>query len=96
MKTTAEFREQSAAHKALQTQNTHPHRLGTAGYAGKTAQWAAEDENETRPFAEITDERSLLVKSEGISHVFGRNLFHKPGRPGGGQTCGKYVELPSC
>ena len=56
MKTTAEFREQSAAHKALQTLNIHPHKLGTAGYAGKTAQWAAEDENSTGPFAEITDE----------------------------------------
>ena len=58
MKTTAEFQEQSAAHKALQTQNTHPHRLGTAGYAGKTAQWAAEDENATGLFAEIKDERA--------------------------------------
>ena len=59
MKTTAEFRKQSAENKALQTLNTHPHKLGTAGYVGKTAQWAAEDQNETRPFAEITDERAL-------------------------------------
>lgn len=59
MKTTPEFLEESATHKALQTLNTHPHQLGTAGYAGKTTQWAAEDENETRPFAEITDERAL-------------------------------------
>ena len=58
MKTTDEFQEQSAAHKALQTLNTHPHKLGTAGYAGKTVQWAAEDENATGPFAEITDERA--------------------------------------
>ena len=58
MKTTGEFQDQSAAHKALQAQNTHPHKLGTAGYAGKTAQWAAEDENATGPFAEITDERA--------------------------------------
>ena len=58
MKTAAEFQEQSAAHKALQTQNTHPHRLGTAGYAGKTPQRAAEDANVTGPFPEITDERA--------------------------------------
>ena len=59
MKMTAEFQEQSAAHKALQAQNTHPHKLGTAGYAGKTKQWAAEGENATGPFAGITDERAL-------------------------------------
>ena len=58
MKTTAEFQEQSAAHKALQAQNTHPHKLGTAGYAGKTTQWTAEDENATGPFAGITDEHA--------------------------------------
>lgn len=58
MKTTAEFQEQSAPHKALQAQNTHPHKLSTAGYAGKTTQWAVEDENATRPFDEITDERA--------------------------------------
>ena len=48
MKTTGEFQEQSAAHKALQAQNTHPHKLGTAGYAGKTTQWTVEDENAIR------------------------------------------------
>ena len=58
MKTTVEFQEQSAAHKALQAQNTHPHKLGTAGYVGKTAQWAAEDQNATGPFAGITDVRA--------------------------------------
>ena len=56
MKTTAEFKEQSAAHKALQTRNTHPHRLGTAGYTGKYEEWAAEKEN---PFPDVTDPRSL-------------------------------------
>ena len=59
MKTTAEFKDQSAAHKALQTRNTHPHRLGTAGYAAKSTQWAAEEENATGPFPDITDPRSL-------------------------------------
>ena len=58
MKTTAEFQEQSAAHKAFLVQNTHPYKLGTAGYTGKTTQWMAEDENATRPFAGITDERA--------------------------------------
>ena len=56
MKTTNEFKEQSAAHKALQTRNTHPHRLGTAGYAAKSTQWEAEEEN---LFPDITDPRSL-------------------------------------
>ena len=58
MKTTAEFQKQSVAHKALQAQNTHPHKHGTAGYAGKTTQWTTENENATRPFAEITNERA--------------------------------------
>ena len=58
MKTTAKFQKQSAAHKALQAQNTHPHKLGTAGYAGKTTQWAVEDKNATPSFAEITNERT--------------------------------------
>ena len=57
MKMMTEFLEQSAAHKDIQTRNTHPHKLGTVGYAGKTTQWTTEDENATRPFAEITDER---------------------------------------
>ena len=56
MKTTAEFTEKSAAHKALQTRNTHPHKLGTAGYAGKYEEWAAEEEN---AFPDVTDPRSL-------------------------------------
>ena len=56
MKTTAEFNEKSAAHKALQSRNTHPHRLGTAGYAGKYEEWAAEEEN---AFPDVTDPRSL-------------------------------------
>lgn len=56
MKTTPEFNEQSAAHKALQTRNTHPHRLGTAGYAGKYDEWAAAEDN---AFPDVTDPRSL-------------------------------------
>nr|CCI55309.1 PH01B001I13.5 [Phyllostachys edulis] len=59
MKTTAKFKEQSAAHKALWTQNTHLHRLGTAKYMGKSAEWATEDENAAGPFLEITDPRAL-------------------------------------
>ena len=55
MKTTDEFKEQSAAHKAIQARNTHPHRLGTAGYAAKSAQWEAEE----NPFPDITHPRSL-------------------------------------
>ena len=70
MKMTPEFQEQSAAHKALQAKNTHPHKLGTAGYAGKTAQWMAEDKNASRPFAGITDERAqswLRARSSAAS-----------------------------
>ena len=49
--------------KVLQTRNTHPHRLGTAGYAGKIPQWRREDEEAIRseaspPFAGIADERA--------------------------------------
>ena len=58
MKTAAEFKEESAADKALQEQNTHPHKLGTAGYTGKTTQWTAKDQNATGLFAKIEDERA--------------------------------------
>ena len=56
MKTTDEFKEQSAEHKAIQARNTHPHRLGTAGYTAKSAQWDTEEEN---LFPDITHPRSL-------------------------------------
>ena len=59
MKTTDEFKERSAEHKVIQARNTHPHRLGTAGYAAKSTQWAAEEENATSPFPDIIDPRSL-------------------------------------
>ena len=63
MKTTAEFKEESAAHKALQAQNTHPHKHGIAGYAGKILQLRDQDQQANRSnvspsFAEITDERA--------------------------------------
>ena len=62
-KTTDDFRSESAAHRALQAKNKHPHRLGTAGYAGKIPQWRDQDQqasrsNVSQPFPVITDERA--------------------------------------
>lgn len=63
VKTTAEFQQQSAAYKAIQTQNRHPHRLVTARYTGKILQWRREDKEAIQweaspPFARIIDERA--------------------------------------
>nr|ABB47521.1 transposon protein, putative, CACTA, En/Spm sub-class [Oryza sativa Japonica Group] len=43
-KSTPESRSSSEAYRLLQTKNQHPHRLGTAGYAGKEEEWQREDE----------------------------------------------------
>lgn len=43
-KSTPESRARSEAYRLLQTRNQHPHRLGTAGYAGKEEEWQREDE----------------------------------------------------
>nr|AAM01089.1 Hypothetical protein with similarity to putative retroelement [Oryza sativa Japonica Group]AAM74321.1 Hypothetical protein [Oryza sativa Japonica Group]AAP53450.1 transposon protein, putative, CACTA, En/Spm sub-class [Oryza sativa Japonica Group] len=43
-KLTPESRARSEAYRLLQTRNQHPHRLGTAGYAGKEEEWQREDE----------------------------------------------------
>ena len=44
-KKTDDFRIESEAHRALEAKNMHPHRLGTAGYAGKIPQWRAQNEH---------------------------------------------------
>jgi rubredoxin len=43
-KSTPKSRARSEAYRLLQTRNQHPHRLGTAGYAGKEEEWQREDE----------------------------------------------------
>nr|AAX95381.1 hypothetical protein [Oryza sativa Japonica Group]AAX96102.1 transposon protein, putative, CACTA, En/Spm sub-class [Oryza sativa Japonica Group]ABA92901.1 transposon protein, putative, CACTA, En/Spm sub-class [Oryza sativa Japonica Group] len=43
-KSTPESKARSEAYRLLQTKNQHPHRLGTAGYAGKEEEWQREDE----------------------------------------------------
>nr|ABB47595.2 transposon protein, putative, CACTA, En/Spm sub-class [Oryza sativa Japonica Group] len=43
-KSSPESRARSEAYRLLQTRNQHPHRLGTAGYAGKEEEWQREDE----------------------------------------------------
>ena len=77
-KKTNDFRIESEAHRALQAKNTHPHRLGTAGYAGKIPQWRDQNERARQldaspPFARITSERSqqwlmarLSTSSSGV------------------------------
>lgn len=62
-KTTDEFKSESAAHTALQAKNKHPHRLGTAGYAGKAPIWRDQEQqasslNLSLLFPEITDVRA--------------------------------------
>ena len=74
-KMTDDFRSESAAHKALQAKNKHPHRLGTARYVGKIPRWRDQDQqanssNASPPFAEITDERArhwLMARSRILS-----------------------------
>jgi len=58
-----EFQEQSRANKERQSHNTHPHRLGTGGYARKELDWNREDEqaalqNRPAPFSQIPERRA--------------------------------------
>ena len=64
-KSTPESRARSEAYRLLQTRNQHPHRLGTAGYAGKEEEWQREDE-------EAEESCTLLVFGD-IPHSRARN-----------------------
>lgn len=101
MKTTPEFVQQSAAHKDLQSQNTHPHRLGTAGYAGKIPQWRMQDEVAIRseaspPFAGIANERARNWLRARSSTTSSGVSFKNPADEEVSQRMVKYVKQHSC
>ena len=102
MKTTDEFQQQSAAHKAIQAKNIHPHRLGTAGYAGKHPVWLSEDNvaiqsQVSLPFAEIIDERAnAWLRARATITSSGTITFKNPEDEVVSQRLVRYVELPSC
>ena len=84
MKTTEDFKSTSVAHKALQAKNTHPHRLGTAGYAGKIPQWSMEDEltaaqDIAPPFSNIPDDRARnWLRARSSTMTSGEVSFRNP------------------
>ncbi|BAH93112.1 Os05g0359000 [Oryza sativa Japonica Group] len=78
---TPEFLHQSEVNKALSACNTHPHRLGTGGYVGKSFQWAREDEEAAQlsrptPFADIPVQRARnWVRARAITTSDGSISF---------------------
>ncbi|KAF0925846.1 hypothetical protein E2562_018485 [Oryza meyeriana var. granulata] len=76
-----EFVHQSEVNKAISAFNTHPHRLGTGGYVGKSLQWAREDEeaahlSQPTPFANIPVQRARnWVRARAITTSDGSISF---------------------
>ena len=83
-----DFVQQSQANKARQARYTHPHRLGTSGYAWKELDWDREDEqaareNRSTPFSQIPERRARnWYRGRAAVSANGMIAFRKPDREG--------------